>query len=205
MPTANSRRAKQLPLAIRTWGGARRNAGRKPNGDKAGVAHLPRTELRRRLPLHVTLRMAPRVYNLRSRRSFRVIDRAMRRGANRFDVAVIRFSVQGNHIHLLVEAADRESLARAMKGLSVRIARGMNRLMGTSGRVIGDRYHSRVLLTPSEVRNVVHYLSNNHRRHVGGFPEEWIDPLTVESGVAARTWLLRVGWRSRATDKRQNC
>jgi REP element-mobilizing transposase RayT len=58
----------------------------------------------RPMPVHVTLRMAPHVYNLRSRRSFRVVAVALRSGGDRFNVRVVHFSVQGNHIHLLVEA-----------------------------------------------------------------------------------------------------
>ena len=86
------------------------------------------------MPLHVTLRMAPHVYNLRSRRSFRVISAALRLGGDRFDVRVVEFSVQGNHIHLVVEAPNRRALARAIQGLSIRVARGLNRRLGRTRR-----------------------------------------------------------------------
>ena len=117
---APRRRPRQLALEFRTWGGKRAGAGRKPRGARAGVAHRPRGEWTRPMPLHVTLRMAPHVYNLRSRRSFRVIAAALRLGGDRFDVRVVEFSVQGNHIHLVVEAPDR----RALQGLAIRVARG---------------------------------------------------------------------------------
>src|SRR4051794_20038513 len=96
------RRPRQLGLEFPTWGGKRAGAGRKPRGACAGVAHRSRGEWTRPMPLHVTVRMAPHVYNLRSRRSFRVIEASLRVGADRFNVRVIQFSVQGNHIHLLV-------------------------------------------------------------------------------------------------------
>src|SRR5689334_10031338 len=120
-----SRRGKrgQLGFEFRTWGGKRPRAGRKSKGEKAGVSHRPRQAFRRRMPVHVTLRVAEHVWNLRSRRSFRVIAAALRVGADRFGVQVVQFSVQGNHIHLLVEAPDRDALAKAMKGLSVRFAK----------------------------------------------------------------------------------
>src|ERR1041384_2391293 len=110
------RRPRQLGLEFRTWGGKRAGAGRKPRGGRAGVEHRSRGEWTRPMPLHVTLRMAPHVYNLRSRRSFRVIASALRLGGDRFDVRVIELSVQGNHIHLIVEAPDRRALARAIPG-----------------------------------------------------------------------------------------
>ena len=74
------RRPRQLALEFRTWGGKRAGAGRKPRGARAGVGHRARDEWTRPMPLHVTLRMAPHVYNLRSRRSFRVIEAALRIG-----------------------------------------------------------------------------------------------------------------------------
>ena len=47
---------------------------------------------------------------------------------------IIDYSVQRNHIHLIVEAKDYEHLARAMRGFAIRIARGLNQLMGTKSK-----------------------------------------------------------------------
>jgi putative transposase len=145
------------------------------------------------MPLHVTLRMAPHVYNLRSRRSFRVIEASLRIGGDRFNVRVVRFSVQGNHIHLLVEAPNPRALARAIQGLSIRVAKGLNRMMGCSGRVFDDRYHARVLRTPTEVRHTIHYVVDNARKHAG-----YVDPYSSAGAPdlalpRAQTWLLRAG------------
>jgi len=156
------------------------------------------------MPLHVTVRMAPHVYNLRSRRSFRVIEASLRVGADRFNVRVIQFSVQGNHIHLLVEAPDRRALARAIQGLSIRVAKGLNRMMGRSGRVFDDRYHARVLRTPTEVRHAIHYVLDNARKHAAQRGETcspgYVDPYSSAGAPdlalpPAQTWLLRVGWK----------
>jgi len=155
------------------------------------------------MPLHVTLRMAPHVYNLRSRRSFRVIEAALRIGGDRFNVRVVRFSVQGNHIHLLVEAPTRRALARAIQGLSIRVAKGLNRMMGRSGRVLDDRYHARVLRTPTEVRHAIHYVRDNARKHAAQRGETYapgyVDPYSSAGAPdlalpPAQTWLLREGW-----------
>jgi REP element-mobilizing transposase RayT len=155
------------------------------------------------MPLHVTLRMAPHVFNLRSRRSFRVIAAALRLGGDRFNVRVIEFSVQGNHIHLLVEAPNRRALARAIQGFSIRVAKGLNRMMGRSGRVFDDRYHARVLRTPTEVRHAIHYVLDNARKHAAQRGETYspgyVDPYSSAGAPdlalpPAQTWLLRVGW-----------
>jgi hypothetical protein len=69
--------SRQLELRSRTWGGRREGAGRKPLPEgKRRVSHLARERFEKATPVHVTLRVAPHVWNLRSRRSFRRIIRA---------------------------------------------------------------------------------------------------------------------------------
>ena len=154
----------QLAMKLPTWGGRRRGAGRKPNGDKAGVPHLTRARLRR-LAVHVNWRMRDHVWNLRSRRCFRRIEAALWAACDRFGMRITHFSVQGNHIHLIVEAEDQACLSRGMQGLGIRIAKKLNRVMGRSGAVLADRYFAHVLRTPSEIRRAVSYVLRNHQRH----------------------------------------
>lgn len=174
---------------FRTWGGKREGAGRKPTGARAGMPHVRRPSLPQKRPLHVTVRMERGVWNLRTHRCFSALARALWRGSNRFGFRLVHYSVQGNHVHLLVEAHDRRALARAMKGLGVRIARALNGVMGRRGRVLADRYHARCLRTLAEVRNVRNYLASNARRHFG-----LVGPDPYASGapvVAPETLLLR--------------
>ena len=195
---------RQLALTFSRRGGRRNRAGRRPNGPRAGVSHRTRPRFERRMPVHVTLRVAPWVWNLRSRRSARVLDAALRRGSDRFGARVVQLSIQGNHCHLLVEAENTAALARSMQGLSIRIAKGMNRLMGRKGRVLGDRYHAHVLRTPTEVRHAMTCIRENRKHHAQPgeqFPKGWVDPFSSESPELeivlppARTWLVREGWR----------
>jgi putative transposase len=179
----------QLKMKFRTWGGARRGAGRKPKWARAGVPHLVRPVLKRRFPVHVTWRMHRDVYNLRSQRCFSVLARAMWAGGDRFGFRLVHYSVMGNHMHLLVEASDRRALGRGMKGLGVRIARGLNRVMQRRGTVLGDRYHSHILKTPTEVKNARHYIMTNAHKHydcVG--PDRFASRSPL---VLPQTWMLR--------------
>lgn len=186
-------------------------------GDKPAVPHLRRPEIERRLPVHVTLRMMAHVWNLRSQRSFRVISRALR-AARESGVALTHYSVQGNHLHLILEVESRRALSRAMRIVAIRIAMGLNRLMGTSGRVVADRYHLVVLRTPTQVRNAVRYVLSNTRKHLletgrsvapvlrdayTAGPASHV-PATMRlapSPLLAEptTWLLRVGWMREAS------
>ena len=158
---------RQTVIKFRTRGGRRRGAGRKPTRERAGVSHLRRPVLKARFPVHVTWRMRKDVWNLRSRRCFRVLERAFYAGANRFGFRLVHYSVQGNHLHLLVEAKDATSLARGMNGMGVRVARGLNRVMARHGGVLDDRYHAHILRTPTEVRRARAYLLQNARKHYG--------------------------------------
>ena len=181
-------RRKQLELGFRVWGGKREGAGRKPKGERAGVPHLVRPALAARFPVHVTWRMEKGVWGLRTRRCFSVLQRAMYAGATRFGFRLVHYAVMGNHVHLMVEAPDRVALGRAMKGLGVRVAKGLNRVMKRSGKVLGDRYHGRILRTPTEVKRVREYLLTNARHHYGyAHADEFASRVPV---VAPRTWLL---------------
>jgi len=144
--------------------------------------------------------MLPHVWNLRSRRSFRVFRAAIAAAGERFGMRVCAFSVQGNHLHLIVEADDRVALSRGMKGLGVRLAKGLNKLMGRSGPVLADRYHDHVLRTPSEVARAVRYVRRNRAHHLGDrsarLPAGYVDPYSSAGPLhgivlpAPRTWLL---------------
>ena len=132
---------RQAAFKFRTWGGKRKGAGRKPKRAQAGVGHGRRETLKARFPVHVTWRMREGVWNLRSRRCFGALKRAFFSGANRFGFRLVHYSVQGNHLHLLVEAQDEKALASGMNGMGVRVARGLKIaecsvvLVGADGRI----------------------------------------------------------------------
>ena len=146
------------------------------------MSHLRRDRLASRFPVHVTLRVGERVWNLRSKRCFRELQRAFYAGAEREGFRLIHFSIQGNHMHFICEANDAAVLARGIQGLTVRMARGLNRVMQSTGRVFADRYHSRILRTPTQTRNAVHYVLNNYRKHSAQrgatLPRGWRDPFS---------------------------
>ena len=201
----------QQELAFRTWGGRRRGAGRRPAQERARVSHVTRETVRPHQPVHVTLRMAEHVWNLRSERSYAVIHRALEAARRRPDARVVHFSVQGNHLHLILEAAEARALGNTVRALSIRLARGLNRMMGRRGPVFDDRYHAHVLRTPTEVRNALRYVLGNFASHAARrgerTPRGWVDPFssaTVKTpriaqgmlfveGVtrAGETWLMR--------------
>ncbi len=209
----------QMSLRARTWGGPRAGAGR-PRKPGAGVPHRPRRAITRRDVAHVTVRLLPVVTSLRNGRAFRVVRGCIAAGRERFGFRLIEFSVQGQHLHFVCEADDRRALARGMQGLNVRLARRLNRHLGRSGTLLAERYHSRVLTTPTEVKNVIAYVLCNSRKHASErgarLERGWIDPFSSGaqfggwcdlvrppaayargpcSTAPPRSWLLRIGWK----------
>ena len=110
------------------------------------------------------------------------IREALCKARERLGVRIIHFSIQSDHIHLLVEAVDQIALGRAMKGFGVRVARRLNKRAGRSGRAIADRYHARYLRTPTEVRRAIVYVLQNGVKHardegrIARGQRTWIDP-----------------------------
>jgi REP element-mobilizing transposase RayT len=195
---------RQLDLDLPTHGGARRGVGRRPRGDRAGVSHSTRPIVTAHRPVHITFRARDHVWNLRSHRCFRVVAHALATARDSSPLRVVHFSVQGNHLHLVCEAPSADALAAGLKGLSVRIARGLNRLMGRRGAVFADRYHAHVLKTPEEVQRALTYVLGNfasHARRRGErMPAGWVDPYSSAGLPDARqdgtAWL----WRHAAPD-----
>ncbi len=157
--------SRQLPFSFRTWGGARKGAGRPPKGKAAGVSHLRRSALSARHPLHVTLRVRSGVASLRSHGLFPAVRKALAAGRERFGFRLVHFSVQSTHLHLIAEARDRLALQRGIQGLSIRVARAVNGQLERKGRLFADRYHARALKTPREVRLALRYVFGNARKH----------------------------------------
>ncbi|HYS09166.1 MAG TPA: transposase [Myxococcales bacterium] len=195
--------AIQQDLPLPQWGGARRGAGRKRKSPRKNVPHVPREKFRR-ATLHVTLRLRREVWNLRTHRCFRALKRAFARGCERFGYRLVEFSVQGHHLHLIVEAPDAVALGRAMKGLEVRMARALNNLMGRRGPVFADRYHAHILKSPREAFQAIRYVLENwaiHAARAGEPPPSGVDPFCSsawrEHGpplvAQAEWWMLRVG------------
>jgi REP element-mobilizing transposase RayT len=173
-----------------------------------------RPEHKKDHPVHVTLRAVRRLPSLRRQVVFLEIHKAFGKTARSW-FRVIHFSVQADHVHLLVEASDKIALSRGLMGVTIRLARAVNRSIGRSGRVFADRYHSRALRTPREVRHGLVYVMMNWKKHLDratdfdpcssawsftgwkvppsvGPPEELpVDPVTQ----LPLTWLLRTGWK----------
>ena len=119
----------RLPLAAaRTWGGARKGAGRKPRG-RPSMPHVTRPKIDPRYPMQVTIRATRGLPSLRFPRLFSALRRAIARASvDRF--RVIHFSVQQDHGHFIVEGDEPRRTRGGVHGLAIRLALAVNRLLG---------------------------------------------------------------------------
>ena len=184
--------------------------------------------------VHVTLRVVEGVPSLRRHRPAALVEGVFRAERQGKGFRLVRYAIRSNHLHLVCEAEERQALSRGLKRLASRIARGLNRLLGRSGRYFRDRFHCCVIRNPRQARNLLAYvLLNEHKdrakqgARMGGIdtyssgvfldgwadsfarplPREW--PAAEQTAVTApKSWLLRVGWRRhglvRTTEKAPN-
>jgi hypothetical protein len=155
---------------------------------------LPRAPHQRRpkhaghQPVHVTLRIQRPFPSLRT--LHRAVEAELRR-ANRDDFRVLHYSIQLEHLHAVVEADDTVALRRGMQGLTIRLAKGLNRCLRRHGKVLADRWHGRDLRTAREVRNCLVYVLFNRNRH---------NPcLTGPDPCSSAPWFA--GWTSSAAER----
>jgi REP element-mobilizing transposase RayT len=164
--------------------------------------------------VHATLRAVPSLVSLRRERLFRSLRTAIERAHKVPSFRIVQFSVQSNHVHLIVEAAHKTALARGMQGLAIRLALTYNRVCVHRGSVWTERYHARELASPRQVRNAFVYVLQNRTQYVrtaagtidpcssAPWFTGWARPplsfheLLVPCPVLpAATWLASRGWR----------
>jgi REP-associated tyrosine transposase len=183
--------------------------------------HRLRERIVARVPVHVTIRLRRGIPTLRQPRFVRRFRTSLAQACIRHGFRVVHYSIQRDHVHLLIEAQNNRSIACGMKSVGARIGKLVNRLFQRSGKVLDGRYHLRPLRTPLEVRHALRYVLLNHRHHaarrrnasIHDVPKSpdpassgrWFDgwrsatappnAADIREVAAARTWVLQIGWR----------
>src|SRR5262245_53175592 len=108
-----ARRVRQLEFDLRKrarWGGSRAGAGRKC-GPSPRHSHRARSRLAASYPCHVTLKVRRDVPSLRSVRLVRELERTFAAACERGRFRMAQYSIQNDHVHLIVEATSNKALA----------------------------------------------------------------------------------------------
>jgi len=161
----------QASLPFPKRGGKRKGAGRPKKGFRASERHKKREVLPARCPVHVTLRVETDLGGLRKRDAYHAIRTALPSTFRRTDFRICELSLERDHVHVIVEASDERALARGMQGFEIAAAHRLNAAISKRtgrrrrGRVFSDRYHARILRTPTPVKHALNYVLNNWRHH----------------------------------------
>ena len=129
------------PNATGDLRGRKREAGKgrgkkqigRPKKPGAGQPHARRETFKSSEPIHVTLRVDRDIGWLRTRAGYRAIREATITVLEHESFRIIHLSIQGTHIHLLVEAQDRRALSKGMQAFKISTAKQLNAAVSKAG------------------------------------------------------------------------
>jgi REP element-mobilizing transposase RayT len=105
----------------------------RPKKPGAGLPHRARPALKAREPIHITVRVDDVVGRLRTRSAYAAIREAAIAVFRSEDFHIIHLSIEGTHIHLLVEAEHRDALSNGMRAFQGSAAKHLNAAFSKAG------------------------------------------------------------------------
>lgn len=79
----------------------------------------------------------------------------------KYEFQVHHLLVMTNHYHLIISVKSSTPIDRIMQLINSIVARRVNKLLGRSGHLWGDRYKSKILDTIDYLKNAIAYLYQN--------------------------------------------
>src|SRR3954464_6944478 len=154
-------------------GGKRAGAGRPRLAKRPSPPHTRRPTLKASEPVQVTIRALEEVQCLRGFDTYHALRKAMVSTFGRSDFRIVHISIQGTHVHLMIEAGSRRALSKGMQGFQISAAKHLNAAISKRlrmqrrrrGRVFAHRYHATIIRTPRHARHELVYVLNNWRKH----------------------------------------
>lgn len=114
--------------------------------------------------MHVTTRAIEGLPSFRDQPILSLVLFQMRR-LNDACFQIVHFSVQTDHLHMIVEADDSDVISRKLAGFMISFARRLNALLARCGKVWSERAHWRDITSAREMYNVLAYVFGNAKRH----------------------------------------
>jgi REP element-mobilizing transposase RayT len=131
---------------------------------RSRVPHETRPDVKG--PIHVVWRIKRGLPDLRTPRGLRRLERAFRKGKERDGFALLHYSIQHDHLHLMVEVKNRRKLSKGLQALGIRIAKSLNSLWRRRrGGVFAERYFAAALQSLRQVWRTIRYVLSNGRKH----------------------------------------
>lgn len=165
-----------MNLYIGMRGGWRKNSGR-PRLKSKGVSHGKRETVSPNTPLHINFKYSTfiqtdKVLSIMQKACFNAL---------KFEFEVCYYSIQSNHIHLIAEAKDKDSLMKGMRSITNTMVKRIGK-----GSIQIDRYHLHVLKSPKETYHALKYVINNEEKHTGKKNHKFTNTYS-----SSESWLLQ--------------
>lgn len=141
----------------------RKKAGRPPVNDK-GIRHTERPRLNKSTMLHLTIKVRENKADIQNKRILAILHHAIKR-ARLQKLKILHYTLEYNHIHLLVEASNNQILHKGMQAFGITFAKWVNRLREGKGMVYKQRYHFHALKSLREKKNALNYIFSNGVKH----------------------------------------
>jgi hypothetical protein len=115
-----------------------------------------REKVNQKMPLHINFSYKTQI---RNKDTLMLLKRAIL-NARLKGLKIIHYSMQTNHIHIIVEAMDNKILTTGMRSLTVTFAKGLKK-----EKIQVKRYHLHILRTLREAKNAIRYVLFNQQKH----------------------------------------
>jgi putative transposase len=123
---------------------------------------------------HLTHRCHNRAFLLKFKRDRDAYRSIIREHARQYNVCVLDYCITSNHVHLLVDAAERLEISGFMREIASEFARGYNRRKDRRNAFWGDNYHATVVEGGDYLWQCLCYIELNMVRcGVVPHPREW--------------------------------
>lgn len=140
-----------------------KGAGR-PKIHDAGIRHTKRPILTKPASLHLTVKIKKNKADIKNKSVLIILKRAII-NARKQGLRIIHYTLEFDHVHLLIEADNNLVLGKGMKAFGVTFSKAINRMRKLKGEVYKHRYHFRRLSSSRELKNVLNYIFNNGLKH----------------------------------------
>jgi hypothetical protein len=158
----NIKRVRQLTLPLPAKRGRPKLSQKERN---QRIWHRSRPTLPAGKPLHVTLKSDHKsIATFRKKIVYKEIRAAMKR-ARLLGVRIVAYTVQRDHLHLLLEANNSLELGNAMRAMSISLSKRLSFLNGKKLKVFKQRYHLHILNSLREIRHAIKYIFSNGKKH----------------------------------------
>ena len=110
---------------------------------------------------HITHRCHKKEFLLKLKRDRKAWTKYLFEAKKRYGLVVLNYMVTSNHIHLLVQSNDEETISKSMQLIAGRTAQDYNRRKQRKGAFWEDRYHATAIETGSHLARCMTYVDLN--------------------------------------------